>query len=113
MQAACPHTGTNAPPGMQEHVSTSRTPNTDSARAFMTAADFDSRRATRLSQMKRRANGLLVFAALVFVATHIWGRDEVSWGFVRAAAEAGMVGGVADWFAVTAIFRHPLGIPIP
>ena len=34
-------------------------------------------------------------------------------GFVRAAAEAGMVGGLADWFAVTALFRHPLGIPIP
>ena len=63
--------------------------------------------------MKRRANGLLVFAALVFVASHVFGADDGTWGFVRAAAEAGMVGGVADWFAVTALFRHPLGIPIP
>jgi len=75
--------------------------------------EFDTRRATRLAAMKRRANGLLVFAALVFVASHIWGESEGTWGFVRAAAEAGMVGGVADWFAVTALFRHPLGIPVP
>src|SRR6185437_11938940 len=34
-------------------------------------------------------------------------------GYVRAAAEAGMVGGLADWFAVTALFRHPLGLKIP
>jgi uncharacterized membrane-anchored protein YjiN (DUF445 family) len=39
--------------------------------------------------------------------------DHPAWGFVRAFAEAAMVGGIADWFAVTALFRHPLGLPIP
>lgn len=63
--------------------------------------------------MKRRATGLLVLAAAVFVASYVWGADDGGWGYVRAAAEAAMVGGVADWFAVTALFRHPLGIPIP
>src|SRR5699024_10440511 len=42
------------------------------------------------------------------------GDDAPTWvGYVRTASEAGMVGGIADWFAVTALFRHPLGIPIP
>jgi len=63
--------------------------------------------------MKLNASGLLVLAALVFIATFVF-TDGTGWtGYVRAAAEAGMVGGVADWFAVTALFRHPLGIPIP
>ncbi len=63
--------------------------------------------------MKRSAAGLLVLAAAVFIATFAY-TDGSGWsGYVRAAAEAAMVGGVADWFAVTALFRHPLGIPIP
>jgi uncharacterized membrane-anchored protein YjiN (DUF445 family) len=63
--------------------------------------------------MKLNASGLLVLAALIFIATFVFS-DGTGWsGYVRAAAEAGMVGGVADWFAVTALFRHPLGIPIP
>lgn len=63
--------------------------------------------------MKRNAAGLLVLAAAVFVATFAF-TDGTGWaGYVRAASEAAMVGGVADWFAVTALFRHPLGIPIP
>ncbi|PID96572.1 MAG: DUF445 domain-containing protein [Actinomycetales bacterium] len=60
--------------------------------------------------MRRVALGLLVLAAVVFVLT--LGRDGV-WGFVNAGAEASMVGAMADWFAVTALFRHPLGLPIP
>ncbi|MDF9715412.1 DUF445 domain-containing protein [Nocardioides sp. ChNu-153] len=60
--------------------------------------------------MRAVATGLLVVAAIVYVATH--GRDGV-WGFVNAGAEASMVGAMADWFAVTALFRHPLGLPIP
>jgi uncharacterized membrane-anchored protein YjiN (DUF445 family) len=60
--------------------------------------------------MRRLALGLLLIAAVVYLATlH---RDGL-WGFVNAGAEASMVGAIADWFAVTALFRHPLGLPIP
>lgn len=63
--------------------------------------------------MKRRATGLLILAGLIFVAA-LYGEHSHPWlGYVRATAEAAMVGGLADWFAVTALFRHPLGIPIP
>ncbi len=66
-----------------------------------------------LRQMKARATGLLVFAALVYVAVRLFGGDGDWTGYVEAAAEGSMVGGLADWFAVTALFRHPMGIPIP
>lgn len=65
--------------------------------------------------MKRFALLLLVGAAVTFVVALVMER-QYGWvwlGYVRAAAEASVVGGVADWFAVTALFRHPLGIPIP
>jgi uncharacterized membrane-anchored protein YjiN (DUF445 family) len=65
-----------------------------------------------LRRMKRSASGLLAVAAAIFLATFAVG-DNTAVGFVRAAAEAAMVGGVADWFAVTALFRHPLGLRIP
>jgi uncharacterized membrane-anchored protein YjiN (DUF445 family) len=65
-----------------------------------------------LVRMKATATAFLVGAAAVYVLT--WLGEDRGWvGFVRAAAEAGMVGGLADWFAVTALFRHPLGLPIP
>jgi uncharacterized membrane-anchored protein YjiN (DUF445 family) len=76
-------------------------------------ASLDEKRARRLRTMKRNAVGLLVLAAIVFIATHLFTDGTGAWGYVQAAAEAAMVGGVADWFAVTALFRHPLGIPIP
>jgi uncharacterized membrane-anchored protein YjiN (DUF445 family) len=76
-------------------------------------APLDEKRARRLRTMKRNAVGLLVLAAIVFIATHLFTDGTGAWGYVQAAAEAAMVGGVADWFAVTALFRHPLGIPIP
>ena len=66
--------------------------------------------------MKIVATGFLVGATVVFLAcTWLQSRgDAAPWvGYVRAAAEAGMVGALADWFAVTALFKHPLGIPIP
>jgi uncharacterized membrane-anchored protein YjiN (DUF445 family) len=68
-----------------------------------------------LRRMKAIATGFLVGATLVFVAAHIWlSRGGPGWvGYVQAAAEAGMVGALADWFAVTALFRRPLGLPIP
>ncbi len=72
------------------------------------------RRADELRQMRIFATGLLIVMAVVFViATHFERNLHLGWGFLRAFAEAGMVGGLADWFAVTALFRHPLGIPIP
>ena len=60
--------------------------------------------------MRTVAVALLGFAAVVYVAT--LGREGFL-GFVNAGAEASMVGAIADWFAVTALFRHPLGLPIP
>jgi uncharacterized membrane-anchored protein YjiN (DUF445 family) len=74
---------------------------------------YDEERARRLARAKASASGLLLAATIVFVATHIWTEGDGGWGYLRAAAEAAMVGGVADWFAVTALFRHPLRIPIP
>jgi len=63
--------------------------------------------------MRSIATGMLVLAAAVFLWT-LTAAPEATWvGYVRAAAEAAMVGAIADWFAVTAIFKHPLGIPIP
>ncbi len=64
-------------------------------------------------QMKMIATGMLVVMAGVYVAMRIIGPVHPMVGFVKAFAEAAMVGGLADWFAVTALFRHPLGLPIP
>jgi uncharacterized membrane-anchored protein YjiN (DUF445 family) len=68
-----------------------------------------------LRKMKIVATGFLVGATIVFfVMRYLELRQGIAWaGYVRAAAEAGMVGALADWFAVTALFRHPLGIKIP
>lgn len=65
--------------------------------------------------MKTTATGLLLLVALVYVLA-TWAKNVGvgGWpGFVAAAAEAGMVGALADWFAVTALFKRPLGLPIP
>lgn len=73
----------------------------------------DEVRRAELAHMKRIAGGMLLVAALVFVVAHLL-EDRYPWlAFVRVTAEAAMVGGLADWFAVTALFRYPLGIPIP
>jgi len=67
----------------------------------------------RARRMRLTATGLLVvMAALYLVARQLAG-DHPAWGYLLAFAEAAMVGGLADWFAVTALFRHPLGVPIP
>lgn len=63
--------------------------------------------------MRRTATGLLVAMAALFVISGQWVEVHPAWGFVRAFAEAAMIGGLADWFAVTALFRRPLGLPIP
>ncbi|MDB4878084.1 MAG: hypothetical protein JWM41_4530 [Gemmatimonadetes bacterium] len=81
-------------------------------RAMATMPDEATRQA-QLDAMKRRATLLLVAAAVLFVVTRAL-ESRYHWlGIVRATMEAAMVGGLADWFAVTALFRHPLGIPIP
>ncbi|HEY2813882.1 MAG TPA: DUF445 domain-containing protein [Acidimicrobiales bacterium] len=67
----------------------------------------------QLAIMKRRATALLGAVTLVFLALTLWGGETTLAGYAQAMAEASMVGGLADWFAVTALFRHPLGIPIP
>ena len=73
----------------------------------------DPNKQIQLDRMKRRATGLLIGATGVFVVSAVFERQFPWLGFVRATAEAAMVGGLADWFAITALFRHPMGIPIP
>ena len=70
-------------------------------------------RARDAAGMKRLALGLLAAAAVLYgLATALTARHP-AWGYVAAFAEAAMVGAIADWFAVVALFRHPLGLPIP
>jgi len=69
--------------------------------------------ANRARRMRWSATGLLAAMAVLFFTTHGLLGDHPAWGYVNAFAEAAMVGGLADWFAVTALFRHPLGLPIP
>jgi uncharacterized membrane-anchored protein YjiN (DUF445 family) len=73
----------------------------------------DASRQTELRRMKLIATGLLAGAAVVFVVALLLERQYPWVGFIRAFAEAAMVGALADWFAVTALFRRPLGLPIP
>lgn len=63
--------------------------------------------------MKGIALGALIAMAILFCIAFVLQQEIPAWGYVRAAAEGAMVGALADWFAVTALFRHPLGIPIP
>ena len=73
----------------------------------------DTARRTALTSMKRLAGGLLVLMALIFTVSFAL-QERYPWlEYVRAAAEGGMVGAIADWFAVTALFRYPLGLRIP
>ena len=78
-----------------------------------TESPADAVRRRDLRRMKAVAAALLVVAAVIYVVAKL-NEDSGAWvGYVRAVAEAAMVGALADWFAVTALFRHPLGIPIP
>ena len=67
----------------------------------------------RARSMRRAATGMLVLMAAIFIASSRYLDVHPAWGYVHAFAEAAMVGGLADWFAVTALFRRPLGLPIP
>jgi uncharacterized membrane-anchored protein YjiN (DUF445 family) len=81
-------------------------------RAMAVMQDEATRQAA-LDTMKRRATLLLVAATVIFIIARAFEARFPWLGILRATAEASMVGGLADWFAVTALFRHPLGIPIP
>jgi uncharacterized membrane-anchored protein YjiN (DUF445 family) len=84
-------------------------------RAMNSFSPADEEKFRGVRRMKLTATGLLLFVAVVYVLAKWAGNSGAgAWtGYVAAAAEAGMVGALADWFAVTALFRHPLGIPIP
>lgn len=75
----------------------------------------DEAKRKQLRKYKAFATGLFVLMAVIFIVTTILQKSNTShWiGYVRAFSEAAMVGALADWFAVTALFRHPLGLPIP
>lgn len=67
----------------------------------------------RARTMRIFATALLVAMAGLYISVRVFAGVHPAWGYVMAFAEAAMVGGLADWFAVTALFRHPLGLPIP
>ena len=67
----------------------------------------------KLQNSRMLATGLLVLAFVLFVLASLWIKHYPGLGYLKAFAEAAMVGALADWFAVTALFRHPLGLPIP
>lgn len=73
----------------------------------------DELKRVRLVKMKRVATAMLVVVAVLFIVARYFESQYPALGYVRAFAEAAMVGGIADWFAVTALFKHPMGIPIP
>ncbi|WP_246449861.1 DUF445 domain-containing protein [Novosphingopyxis iocasae] len=73
----------------------------------------EAQRLAAFRRMRRIATALLILMAGIFFVARALEPMHPAWGYVRAFAEAGMVGGLADWFAVTALFRHPLGLPIP
>jgi uncharacterized membrane-anchored protein YjiN (DUF445 family) len=81
--------------------------------AFRAEPESAEVRARQLAAARRRATALLGATTVLFVAVTVAGAHGTLLGYVQAGAEASMVGGVADWFAVTALFRHPLGLPIP
>src|SRR4029077_6451600 len=70
-------------------------------------------RERELRKMKRRATGMLVAMTVFFILITVLTDGTGVWGYLQAMAEASMVGGLADWFAVTAFFHPPLGLPIP
>jgi uncharacterized membrane-anchored protein YjiN (DUF445 family) len=96
-----------AHPASPKHAASPQPPSSPWARPD------DAERQARLDAMKRQATGLLALAAVVFAGASLL-EGRYPWlGYVRATAEASLVGGLADWFAVTALFRRPLGLPIP
>jgi uncharacterized membrane-anchored protein YjiN (DUF445 family) len=78
-----------------------------------TVAEQSHERRASLKTMRIIATGLLAVMVVIFFIARGLEPQHLAWGYVRAFAEAATVGALADWFAVTALFRHPLGLPIP
>ncbi|GAA0427639.1 DUF445 domain-containing protein [Streptomyces luteireticuli] len=100
--------------GQRGRVVRMRQPQNDAATGF-TYSEADELKRRGVRRMKAIATGLLLAVALVYALAK-WAQSAGAgaWaGYVAAAAEAGMVGALADWFAVTALFRRPMGLPIP
>lgn len=94
-----------------------RPPEAGSRAAGAAVVDYrlggDAEKAAALRRMKLLALGLLVVMAVIFVFAFAFQKQYLWLEYVRAAAEGGMVGALADWFAVTALFKYPMGIKIP
>ena len=106
--ATSPRHAAPAPPEQTDPESATRSPATASP-----LTPGDAARRTALTSMKRLALALLILMAVIFTVSFAL-QDQYPWlQYVRAAAEGGMVGAIADWFAVTALFRYPLGLRIP
>ena len=84
----------------------------DAARRHTVSAG-DAEKAAALRKMKLLALSLLVLMAVIFVVAFALQKQYPWLEYVRAAAEGGMVGALADWFAVTALFKYPMGLKIP
>src|SRR6202043_2135979 len=80
--------------------------------AIIVIIDTAARQRRALRRNRLLATALLLLAAAIFFATHLLPQPGFWLLLLRAGAEAAVVGGLADWFAVTALFRHPLGLPI-
>jgi len=78
-----------------------------------TASAEEHARVLRLRRTRRAATALLAVVAVVYLAARTFEPVHPAIGYLRAFCEAALVGGLADWFAVTALFRHPLGVPLP
>lgn len=84
-----------------------------STRSTAEEVETMNRQRAALDKMRRIATGLLVGMLVLFVLSRSLEGEASGWAWVRAFAEAAMIGALADWFAVSALFRHPLGLPIP
>lgn len=79
----------------------------------MRQSELEVEQLAQLTRTRRLATGLLVLMAALFAVARVLQRTYPALSFLAAFAEAAMVGALADWFAVTALFRAPLGLPIP
>src|SRR5258707_8428746 len=80
---------------------------------FSSATPGDAQRAAELKRVKAQATLVLAGTLTLFVVAKIFLHVHPAFGFVAAFAEAATIGGLADWYAVVALFKRPLGLPIP